>query len=247
MLILLCVAVLFALLFLHRRQKLSTDDGRFPTYSAAEASKSIVDSAPELIPDYSGENVIELADGRPLFTDYDKAAITGEEFSTLDHLGRCGTAVAQLEQSMMPDGERGPIGDVKPTGWIQAKYPGVVESSPPYLYNRCHLIAYAITGQNANERNLITGTRYMNATTMLQYEEEVLRYLDRSKNHVLYRVSPYFKDSELVARGVEIEALSVEDGGAGICFHVFIYNVQPGVEIDYQTGESHLIDVGDSR
>ena len=141
----------------------------------------------------------------------------------------------------MPTEPRGSIGDVRPTGWVQEKYPGIVDSEPPYLYNRCHLIAYAMTGQNANDRNLITGTRYMNATTMLPYEEQVLRYLDNSDNHVLYRVSPLFKDSELVARGVEIEAYSVEDEGEGICFHVFVYNIQPGIEIDYLTGNSREI------
>ena len=143
-----------------------------------------------------------------------------------------------LERTMMPSEQRGPIGDVKPTGWVQEKYPGIVDSEPPYLYNRCHLIAYSMTGQNANELNLITGTRYMNATTMLSYEEQVLRYLDNSDNHVLYRVSPYFKGSELLARGVELEAYSVEDNGKGVCFHVFLYNVQPVIEIDYSTGQS---------
>lgn len=139
---------------------------------------------------------------------------------------------------MMPVESRGAIGDIRPSGWVQEKYPGIVDSEPPYLYNRCHLIAYAMTGQNANKLNLITGTRYMNATTMLPYEEQVLQYLDNSENHVLYRVSPLFKDSELVARGVEIEAYSVEDNGNGICFHVFVYNIQPGIEIDYSTGKS---------
>ena len=143
-----------------------------------------------------------------------------------------------LERTMMPSEQRGPIGDVKPTGWVQEKSPGIVDSEPPYLYNRCHLIAYSMTGQNANELNLITGTRYMNATTMLSYEEQVLRYLDNSDNHVLYRVSPYFKGSELLARGVELEAYSVEDNGKGVCFHVFLYNVQPVIEIDYSTGQS---------
>lgn len=205
-----------------------------------QASFSIVDSDPASIPEYSGEDVIELNFGKPGFSEYDISTISGENFSELDELGRCGTAFAMLSREMMPEEEREMIGDFRPTGWVQAKYPGVVDSEPPYLYNRCHLIAYAMTGQGANELNLITGTRYMNATTMLPYEEIVLRYLDSTDNHVLYRVSPYFKDYELLARGVEIEAYSVEDEGLGVRFHVFIYNVQPGVNIDYQTGSSSL-------
>lgn len=204
------------------------------------ASQSIVDSSPTNIPDYSGKDVIELNGGKPCFTAYDSEHITGENFSELDRFGRCGTAVVMLDRTMMPEESRGTIGDIRPSGWVQEKYPGIVDSEPPYLYNRCHLIAYAMTGQNANELNLITGTRYMNATTMLPFEEQVLRYLDNSENHVLYRVSPLFKGSELVARGVEIEAYSVDDNGKGICFHVFVYNVQPGIEIDYKTGESRI-------
>ena len=141
----------------------------------------------------------------------------------------------------MPTEERGEIGQIKPSGWVQKKYEGIVDSQPPYLYNRCHLIAYALTGQNANEKNLITGTRYMNATTMLLWEEKVLRYLDKSDNHVLYRVTPYFKDKDLLARGVEMEAYSVEDRGKSLCFHVFVYNIQPGIGIDYLTGESWVL------
>ena len=145
-----------------------------------------------------------------------------------------------LDRSMMPAVERGSIGEIKPTGWMQKKYPGIVDSEPPYLYNRCHLIAYALTGQNANEKNLITGTRYFNVEGMLPFEESVMRYLDNSNNHVLYRISPYFKDKELLARGVEMEAYSVEDNGEGICFHVFVYNVQPGIVLDYGSGESEV-------
>lgn len=202
------------------------------------ASQSIVDLLPDSIPDYSDKDEIELNNGMPCFTSHDFETIVGESFSELDRLGRCGTAVAMLDQTMMPEESRGTIGDIRPSGWMQKKYPGIVDSEPPYLYNRCHLIAYAMTGQNANRLNLITGTRYMNATTMLSYEKQVLQYLDKSENHVLYRVSPLFRNSELVARGVELEAYSVEDNGDGICFHVFIYNVQPGIEIDYLTGDS---------
>ena len=203
-------------------------------------SQSIVDTSPKSIPDYSGDSVITLNNDVPCFTEYDLENIWGENYSELDRLGRCGTAIAMLDRTMMPTESRGPIGNIHPTGWEQKKYPGIVDSEPPYLYNRSHLIAYAMTGQNENELNLITGTRYMNATTMLPYEEQVLHYLDNSSNHVLYRVSPYFKGSELLARGVEIEAYSIEDSGEGICFHVFVYNIQPGIDIDYSTGESKI-------
>lgn len=201
-------------------------------------SESIVQSDPNSIPVFQGEDYLLLNDNHPNFNEDDQFLIRGEKYSKLDELGRCGTAVALLDQSMMPTGERESIGQIKPTGWVQKKYEGIVDSSPPYLYNRCHLIAYGLTGQNANEQNLITGTRYMNVSVMLPWEEKVMKYLDQSENHVLYRVSPYFKDKELVARGIEIEAYSVEDKGAGVCFHVFIYNQQPGIVIDYKTGES---------
>jgi len=192
----------------------------------------------ESIPTYDGRDCIVLNDNRPDFAQEYLDTATGENYSELDGLGRCGVAVALLDRSMMPTGERGEIGSVRPSGWVQAKYPEIIDSKPPYLYNRCHLIGYMLTGQNANDRNLITGTRYLNAELMLPYETRVARYLDHSDNHVLYRVTPHFKGDELVARGVEMEAYSVEDGGAGVCFHVFLYNIQPGIEIDYRTGES---------
>lgn len=201
-------------------------------------SLSTVDAAPETIPEYAGADCIELNDNVPNFTSDDFEMISGELYSELDFRGRCGTAVAKLARSMMPKDQRGEIGTVRPSGWEQEKYPGIIDSQPPYLYNRCHLIAYALTGQNANEKNLITGTRHLNVELMLPYEIKVAQYLDHSENHVLYRVSPYFKGLELVARGVEIEAYSVEDRGEGVCFHVFLYNVQPGVAINYMTGES---------
>ena len=203
-------------------------------------SLSLVCSDPDSIPDYSSEDYIILNDGIPCFNEWDIENITGERYSELDDLGRCGVAYAMLDRTMMPTGEREDIGHIKPTGWVQNKYEGIVDSQPPYLYNRCHLIAYALTGQNANERNLITGTRYMNATTQLYWEKKVMRYLDDSDGHVLYRVTPYFMGNELLARGVEIEAYSVEDKGKGLCFHVFIYNIQPGIELDYVTGENRV-------
>ncbi len=207
-------------------------------YFQDEPSKSVVEVNPGIIPEYSGKDVIELTGNRPCFTIYDFDHISGESYEELDKLGRCGTAYAMISRDMMPTQPRGEIGHIKPTGWKQAKYPGIVDSEPPYLYNRSHLIAYALTGQNANERNLITGTRYFNTELMLPYELKVARFLDHSDDHVLYRVTPYFKDDELVARGVEMEAYSIEDNGRGVCFHVFCYNVQPGIEIDYLTGEN---------
>lgn len=203
-------------------------------------SQSMVQLEPDSIPEFSGTDFVVLNDNVPLFAEVDIDLINGEYFSLLDSLGRCGVVYAQIDQTMMPIAEREAIGMIKPSGWNQEKYEGYVDSNPPYLYNRCHLIAYALTGQNANEKNLITGTRYMNATTMLPFERQVMEYLDESENHVLYRVTPYFKDDELLARGVEMEAYSVEDNGEGVCFHVFVYNVQPGIEIDYRTGESKL-------
>lgn len=206
--------------------------------SSSATSDPVSISDPDAIPDYSGQDVLELNDNKPSFTDEEIASITGEHFSELDGLGRCGTVYAMLHRSMMPTGKRGSISEIRPSGWKQKKYPGIVDSDPPYLWNRSHLIAYGMTGQTANERNLITGSRYMNATTMLPYEESVMWYLHGSNNHVLYRVTPFFKGSELVARGVEMEAYSVEDHGRGVSFHVFVYNVQPGIGIDYRTGES---------
>ena len=194
---------------------------------------------PSLIPEYAGEDYVILTDGIPGFNLYDLQAFSGEDYRPLDELGRCGAAMALLHRSLTPKEERGPIGEVKPSGWIQRKYAGVVEAEPPYLYHRCHLIAYAMTGQNANPKNLITGTCHLNTVAMLPWETSVLKYLDHSEDHVLYRVTPVFVGEELVARGVEIEACSAEDHGAGLCFHVYVFNVQPGVVIDYATGESY--------
>ena len=201
-------------------------------------SLSVVCSDPYSIPNYHGDDYYVLNDGKPNFNEWDFENITGEYYSDLDRLGRCGVAYAMLDRSMRPTKKRGDIGYIKPTGWVQNKYQGIVDADPPYLYNRSHLIAYALAGEDDNELNLITGTRYMNATTMLPWEEPVMRYLDENDNHVLYRVAPYFKGDELLARGVEMEACSVEDDGEGICYHVFVDNVQPGIILDYDTGEN---------
>lgn len=236
----LAVLAVFCLIGMVAVPQLINNDRVILSGISNKGSNSVVDSDPSSIPEYFGEDYIVLNKGIPNFNAWDLENISGEKYSDLDGLGRCGVAYAMLDRSMMPTEERESIGQVKPSGWVQAKYEGIVNSEPPYLYNRCHLIAYALTGQNANEKNLITGTRYMNVTTMLPWEEQVMKYLDDSENHVLYRVTPYFQGEELVARGVELEAYSVEDNGESLCFHVFVYNVQPGIVIDYRTGESSI-------
>ena len=216
-----------------------TDPKDVGTDPEGVGSKSIVESDPESIPDYSGADHIVLNGNMPCFNEWDLNNIAGEHYSDLDSLGRCGTAYALLDRSMMPaKGKREDMGHIKPSGWRQRKYEGLVDADPPFLYNRSHLIARALAGEEANERNLITGTRYMNATTMLPWEEMVMRYFEENgNNHVLYRVTPYFKGDDLLARGVEMEAYSVEDNGR-LCYHIFVYNVQPGIELDYATGKN---------
>lgn len=189
------------------------------------------------IPAYTGEASVVLNDNVPYFTDTEYTTEAFESYSDLDSLGRCGVAYANVCEEIMPTEERGAIGMIKPSGWHTIKYDCV---DGKYLYNRCHLIGYQLSGENANEKNLITGTRYLNVTGMLPYEDQVADYVHDTKNHVLYRVTPVFTGDNLVADGVEIEAASVEDKGASLQFHVFCYNVQPGVEIDYATGDSHL-------
>ena len=202
---------------------------------AAEAASG-QDALPGGIPFYSGEDYIILNGNQPSFTGEELARAEGARFSGLDELGRCGVASALLHRSLMPEAERGEIGMVKPSGWHTVKYPDLIEDR--YLYNRCHLIAYRLCGENDNPENLITGTRHLNTEGMLPFEVKVMNYLEHSDNRVAYRVTPHFLGDELVARGVEMEALSVEDGGRGICFHIFVYNIQPGIEIDYATGDS---------
>ena len=185
------------------------------------------------LPDYSGVPYVELNGNQP---DFDESQLNGDsyEFYTdLDQLGRCGACYANIGPDLMPTEDRESISSVHPSGWVQAQYDFVDGKS---LYNRCHLIGFQLTGENANEHNLITGTRYLNVEGMLPFENQVADYLRDTGNHVLYRVTPDFRDSELVARGVEMEAESVEDDT--IRFHVYCYNVQPGVVIDYATGES---------
>lgn len=191
------------------------------------------------IPDYSGEPIYILNNNVPYFTEDQITLEVFEEYSELDNLGRCGVAYANICKEIMPTDNRGDIGSVKPTGWHSYNYGKIVDGN--YLYNRCHLIAFCLAGENANKKNLVTGTRYMNVTGMLPYEDSILDYVRETDNHVLYRVTPIFVNDELVCRGVTMEAYSVEDNGAGICFNVFAYNVQPQISIDYLTGESELI------
>ena len=190
------------------------------------------------IPSYSGEPYCVLNNNIPMFQETNTTEAF-EMYSNLDSLGRCGTAYANICKELMPTEERGEIGQVTPSGWNQEKYPGIVDSNPPYLFNRCHLIGYQLSGENANENNLITGTRYFNVQGMLPFENKVREYIDQNpKNHVLYRVTPIYKEKELVARGVVMEAWSVEDSGQEICFNVFVFNIQPGIEINYEDGSS---------
>lgn len=191
----------------------------------------------EEIPPYQGETYVVLDENIPRFT-VEEEQFTGEEYHELDDLGRCGPAMALVGIETMPTEERGSIGMIKPSGWHTVKYEIV---SGKYLYNRCHLIGYQLTGENANEKNLITCTRSMNTTGMLEWENQVADYVKETENHVLYRVTPIFEGDNLLATGVEIEAKSIEDDGKGVQFHVFVYNVQEGIEIDYQTGDSHLV------
>ena len=189
------------------------------------------------IPAYSGQAAIEINQNVPGFTESDYTTEAFEQYSPLDGLGRCGIAYACVGEEIMPTEERGAIGMVKPSGWHTVKYDFV---DGKYLYNRCHLIAYMLSGENANTENLITGTRYMNTEGMLPYENQVADYVHDTGNHVLYRVTPVYEGDNLVASGVEIEASSVEDKGKSLSFHVYCYNVQPGVTIDYATGDSAL-------
>ena len=191
----------------------------------------------EEIPAYDGTPYVEINGNVPEFEESDFTAASFETYGELDYLGRCGVAWANIGQDLMPTEKRESISSVKPSGWVQAQYDFVDGKS---LYNRCHLIGFQLTGENANERNLITGTRYLNVEGMLPFENMVADYIKETGNHVLYRVTPIFDGADLVAQGVQMEAESVEDGGEGICYNVFCYNVQPGVTIDYATGESAL-------
>lgn len=217
-----------------------------PESSAEEPPESPVPLAEELaaglgsefledIPEYSGEPYTAVNDNVPFFDRTDLPTESFEYYSDLDELGRCRTACANVGTDIMPVKEREGIGQIKPSGWHTVKYENIDGN---YLYNRCHLIGYQLSAENANEKNLITGTRYLNVSGMLPFENMVADYVKETENHVLYRVTPVFENDDLVARGVLMEGWSVEDDGDGICFNVFAYNVQPDIVIDYASGES---------
>ena len=191
----------------------------------------------DAIPAYDGKAYVAVNNNEPFFTDSDMTTTAFENYSDLDSLGRCSVAYANICKDIMPTEERGKIGMIKPSGWHTVKYDVIKDR---YLYNRCHLIGYQLAGENANPKNLITGTRYLNVEGMLPFENLVADYVNNTGNHVLYRVTPMFSGSNLVANGVLIEAKSVEDNGGGILFNVYCYNVQPGIGINYENGDSWL-------
>ncbi len=201
------------------------------TYAEIDA-ESAVDI--KSVPKYSGTPYVVINGGNPSFSEKDRERV--EEYSELDKYGRCGIAFANVSKDIMPTSARESIGEVRPSGWHTVKYEKIIKDR--YLYNRCHLIAFQLAGENANEKNLITGTRYLNVEGMLPFENKVADYVNATGNHVLYRVRPIFKGSDLVARGVQMEAKSVEDNGKGISFNVYCYNVQPGIRINYKDGSS---------
>ena len=210
----------------------SSENGGNRVSSASGTSFNLAD-----VPAYSGQPYVAVNGNVPYFTDADLTDVSFESYSDLDSLGRCGVAFACLCKETMPTEKRGEIGQVRPSGWHTVKYDTV---DGKYLYNRCHLIGYQLSAENANTRNLITGTRYLNTQGMLPFENLVADYIKETGNHVLYRVTPIFSGDDLVAKGVEMEAWSVEDDG--VCFHVYCYNNQPGIQIDYATGDSHTTD-----
>lgn len=227
------IAILFAVFFLcqfmyhydKNVQQETTTEYDYTAYSYGD------------IPEYAGDDVTVMNGNEP-YTDFSEYGYAQEYYSPLDNLGRCGPAAAILCPETLPTEERGAIGHVKPSGWHTVKYNDLIDGN--YLYNRCHLIAYSLAGENDNELNLVTGTRYLNVTGMLPYEMEVLDYIKETGNPVGYRVTPMFADDELVCRGVLMEARALDDDG--ICFCVFVHNIQPGISIDYLTGESRIAD-----
>ncbi|WP_454970091.1 DNA/RNA non-specific endonuclease [Eubacterium sp.] len=213
-------------------QTVSSEKETTTQYTEIAQSKSVSEVEPYTVYPYTviNNNIPEFEK-----TDYTKSF---EKYGKLDSLGRCTSCIANIGTELMPTEERGAIGSIKPTGWQVAKYSNI---DGRYLYNRCHLIGYQLTAENANPNNLITGTRYLNIEGMLPFEDKVATYVKATSNHVLYRVTPIFKDDELVARGVQMEAYSIEDDGEGVEFNVYCYNVQPDIEIDYKTGNSKYV------
>ena len=229
-LFLLLSIVVFFCLWLSGKEKAQQNASSGPSASSSSGCKL------EDIPDYQGEAYVVINENRPSFSEKDFTTSPFEHYSNLDSLGRCSTAYANVCPGTLPKEERGAIGEIHPSGWQIANYHDLIEDN--YLFNRCHLIAFSLTGENANETNLITGTRYLNTEGMQPFELEVLEYVRSTGNHVLYRVTPLFNEDDLVAAGVEMEGMSVEDRGEGISFHIFAYNVQPGVIINYKNGDN---------
>jgi DNA-entry nuclease len=215
-------------------EELESYENAYNSDSLPEYMEGSADTVEE-IPEFSGIAYIAINDNIPFFMPEEITAESYEEYSDLDELGRCGVTMACIGVDIMPTEDRGEIGSVKPTGWHSVKY-DIVEGK--YLYNRCHLIGFQLAGENANKKNLITGTRYLNIEGMLPFENLVADYVKETKNHVMYRVTPLFDGDDLVAHGVLMEGYSVEDQGEGVCFCVYAYNAQPGIVIDYATGES---------
>lgn len=219
------LALVLAMGFIYNEYTDSTDSS-FKTQEVSSLSD---------IEDYSGSDFVNVNNNVPFFTEEDKKRGSFEEYGDLDSLGRCTEAFAIVSKETMPTEKRGSIGMIKPTGWHTVKYNNV---EGKYLYNRCHLIGYQLTGENANPNNLITCTRQMNSETMLMFENKVANYVKDSEGRVLYRVTPYFEGDNLLSKGVLMEAYSLDDNGKGLMFNVFVYNVQDGISIDYATGES---------
>lgn len=206
----------------------------YSNHAVNNYSKSVLEVSP-----YDGSSsYVIINNNEPEFLSDDLVTRSYEFYSDLDSLGRAGVAMSSIGIDLMPTEERGNIGSVKPSGWHTIKYDFI---NGKYLYNRCHLIGYQLTGENANEKNLITCTRQTNTGIMLEYENKVAKYIKETNNHVLYRVTPIYENNNLVASGIQMEAMSVEDNGAGIKFNIYIYNVQDGVDINYETGESEEI------
>lgn len=206
----------------------------YSNHAVDNYSKSVLEVSP-----YDGSSsYVIINNNEPEFLSDDLVTRSYEFYSDLDSLGRAGVAMSSIGIDLMPTEERGNIGSVKPSGWHTIKYDFI---NGKYLYNRCHLIGYQLTGENANEKNLITCTRQTNTGIMLEYENKVAKYIKETNNHVLYRVTPIYENNNLVASGIQMEAMSVEDNGTGIKFNIYIYNVQDGVDINYETGESEEI------
>lgn len=233
-----CIALILSILFGSHEKYIDKTGNSYKYSELSGSTGEEIASAFSLnsIPEYSDSPYVVVNNNNPFFSDEELTTEPFESYSELDSFGRCGVAYANICKEIMPTEERGSIGNVHPSGWQSVKYDNV---DGKYLYNRCHLIGFQLSGENANEKNLITGTRYLNVDGMLPFENLVADYVHETKNHVLYRVTPVFSGDNLVADGILIEARSVEDTGCSFC--VYCYNVQPGISIDYSTGNSNKI------